>query len=136
MAPITIQDIEETLTATTKRWEYEITDAARRWKALGSDNVVKDFVRQVAFSHLRRQLDNDELDAEFLKVDVVYALMEAMVIVIQVFQMFLFKVDTSIEAESKNTKTHRHQSTMSSTDATDIASSCPHRSYALMQEQV
>ncbi|KAG6917517.1 hypothetical protein DXG01_002264 [Tephrocybe rancida] len=98
MAPITVQDIEDILAATIKRWEYEsanfharpelmhypltdvhrITDAARRWRAWGNDNVVKDFVRQVALNQLKRQLDRNELEAQYLRVDVVYALMEAM----------------------------------------------------------
>ncbi|KAG5646131.1 hypothetical protein DXG03_004370 [Asterophora parasitica] len=96
---VTVQDIEDMLTATTKRWEYEsalyclrivevlttfvivfrITDAAKRWRAWGSDAVIKDFVRQVAFNHLMRQLNNGELEPEYLRVDTVYALMEAMV---------------------------------------------------------
>ncbi|KAG6833368.1 hypothetical protein H0H87_007985 [Tephrocybe sp. NHM501043] len=78
MAPVTVEDIEETLKETVQRWDYEITDAARRWRAWGTDSVVKDFVRQMAFNHLKRQLDNNELQAEYLRVDVVYALMEAM----------------------------------------------------------
>jgi len=78
MPPVTTQDIEDTLAVTTKRWEFEITDAAKRWRAWGNDSVIKDFVRQVAFNHLKRQLERGELEPEYLRVDVVYALMEAM----------------------------------------------------------
>ncbi|KAG5635965.1 hypothetical protein H0H81_009534 [Sphagnurus paluster] len=79
MAPVTTKDIDDMLTKTTKRWEYEITDAAKRWRAWGDDSVIKEFIRQVAFNHLKRQLDRGELETEYLRVDVVFALMEAMV---------------------------------------------------------
>ncbi|RDB26028.1 hypothetical protein Hypma_006918 [Hypsizygus marmoreus] len=78
MSHITIQDIEDSLDETIQRWGYEITEAAKRWRALGRDRVIKDFLRQIALNSLRRQWNDGILEPEYLRVDAVCALMEAM----------------------------------------------------------
>ena len=80
MAPVTLQDIERSLNTTIKRWEYplEHTEAAVAWRAWGDDVTIKNFVRQYAFDILKRQWADGELEIEYLRVDAVCALVEAM----------------------------------------------------------
>jgi hypothetical protein len=58
------------------------TEAAVAWRAWGDDVTIKNFVRQYAFDILKRQWADGELEIEYLRVDAVCALVEAMVILL------------------------------------------------------
>lgn len=80
MASLSIRDLEGSLDAAINRWEnsFELTEAAKLWRSLGNDTVLKGFVRQHALNILEGRLMQRNLEVQWLKVDAVCALLEAM----------------------------------------------------------